>query len=942
MTIKIPVSAEFNGDDVKKQIAQINAAIKQMGDAVAKANGTKFEPITLHGKEDLKYFVQQSEKLLKIQGELRNRMQKSGQDGKNPFMANWNHLYLNESTRLKRQQEALIFLGMSFEDQPPNNPNRPKPAPIPPTPRPAPGGSGGGRGPGGGGNPWVQQGTRILNSGLNAAGPVGGVVAQSVGTGMASGFGAGLMGLLGGVLALGVGKAVGSVMENLDKAERNNIDYDTLKRTIGDVNVSFEGLKTIIESNANNLGVTFEEATKLTTQFSKLGNVTNDKYRELSGELSNGVGFSRGFGLDPALGMSFFGQMRGMRMTSNDQDSRRMGLLIGETIAKSDAFAKADEVMEAVAGFVTAQTRYSLGRANVSGYAGTYSALVGSGIPGLDPAGAGGMLNRINSALMSGGAKGEASQFFTAMVGNRMGLDPIRMAILREGGAFATNDAMFGEGSAAARYGIKGPSGSNTFLEETLATLRQKYRDPGMLALATSGHLGIGVNQAMALLSVKPNQMGDLQRGLESTGIDISRLNSSGIANLSKVYGSDADRKGLAESLLRRDGADALTPAEADRLRNTMAGGDVEAQKKMLTELIATREQERTTGSDIRDSKAILDNIKTALAEKLIPLTQEMRHGIMSIAGHGGKETPQQIMKGVIESEYRGRADGIKQRYQGMIDEQKDRLEKAKAKGVGVLTDEEAKLPREQQLQAMNERMAAAQKEMEEATAEIKRLEEKRDAELSANSQRSDAAVSEMYRNSDTAMQALEGRDDSLDALTKAVFGQESGERHTDANGNLITSPAGARGISQVMPKTGADPGYGVRPLQNQTEAEYRRFGRDYLAAMLRNYGGDRRKALAAYNAGPGNVDDAIRRYGDDWLGHLPMETQNYVPNVLRRLPKRPAQIPPNDAGNSRQDVNVNMGSLEVIHKNERGELVQPSQSLKPTVVAARPYGMGG
>ena len=942
MTIKIPVSAEFNGDDVKKQIAQINAAIKQMGDAVAKANGTKFEPITLHGKEDLKYFVQQSEKLLKIQGELRNRMQKSGQDGKNPFMANWNHLYLNESTRLKRQQEALIFLGMSFEDQPPNNPNRPKPAPIPPTPRPAPGGSGGGRGPSGGGNPWVQQGTRILNSGLNAAGPVGGVVAQSVGTGMASGFGAGLMGLLGGVLALGVGKAVGSVMENLDKAERNNIDYDTLKRTIGDVNVSFEGLKTIIESNANNLGVTFEEATKLTTQFSKLGNVTNDKYRELSGELSNGVGFSRGFGLDPALGMSFFGQMRGMRMTSNDQDSRRMGLLIGETIAKSDAFAKADEVMEAVAGFVTAQTRYSLGRANVSGYAGTYSALVGSGIPGLDPAGAGGMLNRINSALMSGGAKGEASQFFTAMVGNRMGLDPIRMAILREGGAFATNDAMFGEGSAAARYGIKGPSGSNTFLEETLATLRQKYRDPGMLALATSGHLGIGVNQAMALLSVKPNQMGDLQRGLESTGIDISRLNSSGIANLSKVYGSDSDRKGLAESLLRRDGADALTPAEADRLRNTMAGGDVEAQKKMLTELIATREQERTTGSDIRDSKAILDNIKTALAEKLIPLTQEMRHGIMSIAGHGGKETPQQIMKGVIESEYRGRADGIKQRYQGMIDEQKDRLEKAKAKGVGVLTDEEAKLPREQQLQAMNERMAAAQKEMEEATAEIKRLEEKRDAELSANSQRSDAAVSEMYRNSDTAMQALEGRDDSLDALTKAVFGQESGERHTDANGNLITSPAGARGISQVMPKTGADPGYGVRPLQNQTEAEYRRFGRDYLAAMLRNYGGDRRKALAAYNAGPGNVDDAIRRYGDDWLGHLPMETQNYVPNVLRRLPKRPAQIPPNDAGNSRQDVNVNMGSLEVIHKNERGELVQPSQSLKPTVVAARPYGMGG
>ncbi len=76
MTIKIPISAEFNGSDLNKQIAAINARIKQMGDTIAKANGQKFEPITLKTKDDLKYFVQQSEKLLKIQGELRNRMQK--------------------------------------------------------------------------------------------------------------------------------------------------------------------------------------------------------------------------------------------------------------------------------------------------------------------------------------------------------------------------------------------------------------------------------------------------------------------------------------------------------------------------------------------------------------------------------------------------------------------------------------------------------------------------------------------------------------------------------------------------------------------------------------------------------------------------------------------------------------------------------------------------
>lgn len=941
MSIKIPISADFNGDDVTKQIAQINAKLKSMGDAVAKANGTKFEPITLKGKEDLKYFVQQSEKLLKIQGELRNRMQKSGQQGQNPFMANWSNLYLNESTRLKRQQEALIFLGASFEDgQRPNAPKTPKPAPTPPVPRNP--GRGGGNGQGGGpANPWVQQGGRILTSGLNAAGPIGGVASQAVGTGMASGFGAGLMGLLGGVLALGVGKAVSSVMENLDKAERNNIDFDTLKRTIGDVNVSFEGLKSLIQNNANNLGITFDEAAKLTTQFSKLGNVTSENYKELGGELSNGVGFSRGFGLDPAMGMSFFGQMRGVRMTSNDQDSRRMGLLIGETIAKSDAFAKADEVMESIAGYVTSQTRSSLNRANVAGYAGMFSALTSSGIPGLDVAGTSGLLSRVNSALMGGGAKGEASQFFSSMVANSMGLNPMQMAIMREGGAFATNDSMFGEGSIASRFGIKGPGGGKTFLQGTLDMLRRKYPDKNMQAMAAANHLGISMGQAMSLLMIDPNQMGALQKGLEASGVDMSRLNSSGIANLTKVYGSDADRQGLAQSLLRRDGDDALTATEAERLRNVMSSGSTEEQKKVLTELIATREQERTMGTDIRDSKAILDNIKTSLADKLIPLTQEMRHGIMYLAGKDKDLTPQQIMEDVIQREYKGKANGITGRYAPQIEAQAERYRRAQARSLNVIGPEEANLPREEQLAAVNERVKAAQAEMADAEKEINRLKGERDAELEANSRNADGAVKKMYRDSDASSQLLEDRDGSFEALVEAMFEQESNGRHTDKNGNLTTSPKGARGISQVMPATGTDPGFGVAPLQNQSEAEYRRFGSDYLAAMMRRYGNDRRKALAAYNAGPGAVDSAIRNYGDDWLAHMPGETQNYVPSILRKLPKKPAQVPANDTGNSRQDVNITVGELEVVHRNERGEQIAPSQKLQPKVATAKPFGTG-
>lgn len=927
MAIKIPVSAEFNGDDLNKQIGQINARLKQMGEAVAKANGTKFEPITLRGKEDLKYFIQQSEKLLKIQTELKGRMARSDQAGKNPFMANWSQMYTNEATRTRKMQEALVFMGASFSSgatPPARRPNLPA-QPTPPA---------NSNQPAGGNNQWWQQTGRILQSGLGQMGPVGGVASRSVGTGMAGGFGAGLMGLLGGLAAMGIGKAFSAATENLDKARDNLVDVDTLKRTIGDINVSFEGLKKVVEANASSLGVTYSESIKLATQFAKIGNVSGDRYGQLNGELVNGVGFSRGFGLDPAMVMSFFGQMRGMRMTANDNDSRRMGLLIGETIAKSDAFAKSDEVMESVAAFVTAQTRNSLTRANIGGYTGMFSALAGSGIPGLDVAGTSGMIGRINSSLMQGGAKGEASQFFTSRVANRLGLSPVQMKILQEGGAFATNSQMFGEGSIYSRYmGKTGPHGSTTFLQGTLGELRKAYRDPGMLAMATANHLGIGMNQAMSLLSIKPNEMGALEHGLAGSGVDISKVSGSGIASLSKVYGSAADRRGVADSLFRRTGDDALSAADVERLRNVMANGNEAEQKKILTELVASREQERTMGSDVRDSRAALDNIKTSIADKLVPLTQEMRHGIMYMAGEGGKVSPQEIVRSVLKSQYDYQAKAIEGQYSPQISAQVQRYNAAKARAIGVPTSEEAALPRDQQLRAMNERQKAAQAEMAAAEAEIQRLQRERDGKLASNSYNANRAINP----GGSPSTLFDGRDTSTDAMVQGILQQESGNRHTDANGNIITSPKGARGAGQIMPGTGVSPGYGVSPLKDDSAAENKRFAKDYYSALLKKYGGDPAKALAAYNAGPGAVDAAIAADPKNWLLRLPRETQNYVPSVAGRLP---AQLPTNDPSAAGLNVNVSTQPIEVTVKNERGQPIAPTQTLKPTVSVARPFGV--
>lgn len=120
-----------------------------------------------------------------------------------------------------------------------------------------------------------------------------------------------------------------------------------------------------------------------------------------------------------------------------------------------------------------------------------------------------------------------------------------------------------------------------------------------------------------------------------------------------------------------------------------------------------------------------------------------------------------------------------------------------------------------------------------------------------------------------------------LDQITAQA---ESGNRNFYRDGRPVVSPVGARFAMQVMPATARDPGFGLRPADPNDPDDMNRLGREYRAAMQRRYRNDAAKMWAAYNAGPGRVDEAIRRGGDNWLQYMPAETRKYVARNLAAL----------------------------------------------------------
>lgn len=130
--------------------------------------------------------------------------------------------------------------------------------------------------------------------------------------------------------------------------------------------------------------------------------------------------------------------------------------------------------------------------------------------------------------------------------------------------------------------------------------------------------------------------------------------------------------------------------------------------------------------------------------------------------------------------------------------------------------------------------------------------------------------------NADSRLSAVSQKYGIPQHMLYSVWAQES------RKGNMKkSSPAGAKGHFQFMPGTAK--AYGISGREWDFDASSDAAAR-YFQWLLKHYNGDHNKALAAYNWGNGNLDKAIKQYGNNWLSHAPKETQGYVNSINKMM----------------------------------------------------------
>lgn len=871
--IKVPIGIDLDTGTTDQQIDQLNKRIKDLAKSVTAIQNVEFTPISANSKKELDAIIEQSNAVLKKQDDLARRLQRNGMGHfRTPLQANWDELYPNPVERSKMLRSFLQGIGAEF-----NRPEWKKPdyasgsgvrPPAPPTP-PPPGSLTQARGeaPGGGGG----------------------------GGGMGIG-GMGIASFIGNLGVQALAKIASEVMAKISDSQNLAIITDRVMRQAGRL-TNFDSSRYMLYSGANNLGMKVNEFAQYASNYQRQSGYKGDSYDLARTAMTVGQ-FGRGYGLEPDEAMGVFAGAQRVGVANNDQQIRKLGLLIGEGVGRSHAFSSMDKFTAVVGSYITSSARETMTMPNTPAYIASLAGLINSG-PGADVEGSAAMLSQIDAAIKRGGNAGEAGVNFNARVAMRNHMNPIEMMMLQAGGAWATKSSTMGAGTDYAQATGDVQSGDKTALQMMMESFNGEFSSPSMRIMALQKYMGVNPLLAAKMVNMRPAEIGQTAQSLTRYGIDTSKLDLSTVPDLVRVNTQGREGATSVATQLLRGGK--LSPGERDQLSKAMAKGSDEELKKITSQLVAAHGQTETEGSQTRKSIAELSNVIEKQSDKLLQPLNVMRMALVKMAGGSEKD---------IEDEYwAGREKDAEKEGLAQIDAQIAAAQNANTDayvGTSPFTNQT------DAQKATNEKVESLSRQRQNARNAI-------DAKVAVERMRASTSPSML-----TEIGKRKVSDDTWTRIDKyrPIINEAASIYHVDpqlltaiaiqeshGNPNLGVNGKGARGMFQVT--EGANiTGQNLSTVRGNIMA-----GAAYLADRQKKYG--KTAGIPAYNAGsPGNFQN------DETRGYLP-SVENYW-----------QQVKQHDAGLKTDEIKLHPDSIAAIGDSVASKV--HSQPMK-TEIQGRP-----
>lgn len=530
--------------------------------------------------------------ILKLHPTFGQRLTATGQGGAAPWEIDFSRLYLDRSTAAARQQHILrqLTAGTRWEQQSPS--------------------------PGGGAPP---------------AGPAapGGPGLPAFAANMGTAWGYVKAGAMMGASIYGIQGVIGTAMAGMRMAKDASQGFDTMARRLKESNQGFFDVQTGMRRFAGELKLTDDEL----GQFGRAWMETSRDPRlaETVAGVRTGVGFARGFGMEPSEGAAYFSRARSLGLFSDTQGTQRFALLLGRTISDGMMTGRPGDAFDSIIQLAqqSAGSRMSgLTESEQAAAMNLRAATAATGLPGAMGGLYDSIIARANAAIQSPGG-GQGGQFFMqrALMSAGFGRG--------EGGRFDPF-SLVAASQTSNLFSAARPGGT-TVIEALFRTADKEMGGYNRQAqnVMLSSVLGLRSHDQVALLRDHMDAIRRSTPGADVSkylgGVDLTTARPDAIKDIFETIrlaesGQGGDLRTKAQRYLQAGGPALAESAGGQAVQKALAGGSDKDLATAMVQLMADRGRERTPEDErLQTEKDIKEVIAKIGADTLQVLNGMMR-----------------------------------------------------------------------------------------------------------------------------------------------------------------------------------------------------------------------------------------------------------------------------------------------------------------------------